>query len=164
MYARWFALIAVVAIVVFGLAGLAHTDAQDAKPKQEPEGLNPKIVPVLAIKPGETKEMLLSTACALVTRGRGLHFKAMNGEELKEVKDKVWKTDRLSLEFNTASELPYRTNKSEAVVVAERKVSLFIVKVTASADAKPGLIDLHVADATCSGTCATDVRVLILAK
>jgi hypothetical protein len=34
--------------------------------------------------------------------------------------------------------------------------------VTASKDAKPGLIELHLNDATCSGHCSTDFRVLVL--
>jgi hypothetical protein len=38
-----------------------------------------------------------------------------------------------------------------------------VVKVSAAQEAKPALVNLHIADETCSGTCDTGFRVLVVA-
>ena len=159
---RWFALIAVGVAIL----GFAPTGAEEPKTKPaEPAGINPRIVPVLVIKPGETKEMMLSTSCALVTRGYGLHFRDLkDGKYVRQDEGKVWKQDGLTVEFDSTADQTYKTGKDKVAAVAERGLQLFTVKVTAAADAKPGLIELHVADSTCAGTCETDFRILIVAK
>ena len=40
----------------------------------------------------------------------------------------------------------------------EKGINAFVVKVTAAENAKPGLLNLHLADTTCSGSCASDRR------
>ncbi len=43
-------------------------------------------------------------------------------------------------------------------------IQVFEVTVTASKDAKPGLMNMHLLDATCSGHCNTDFRVFVVEK
>jgi hypothetical protein len=47
--------------------------------------------------------------------------------------------------------------------MARKGLNAFLVRVTAAADAREGLHELHIADETCGGTCATDFRVLVVA-
>jgi hypothetical protein len=122
-----------------------------------------RIVPVVAVGPGEVKTMLLSTSCSLITRGRGLVLIGMRGGKRipsevdrpdTPVRDegKVFKHRGVTVEFITdAKQLPPAANS----------VNYFLVRVTAAKDAEPGLLDLHVQDETCSGTCHTDMRVLV---
>lgn len=125
-----------------------------------------RIVPVVAVGPGEVKTMLLSTSCSLITRGRGLVLVGMrDGKRIANEADrpntpvrddgKVFKHRGVTVEFVTdAKQLPPAANL----------VNYFLVRVTAAKDAEPGLLDLHVQDETCSGTCHTDLRVLVTSK
>ncbi|HKB02810.1 MAG TPA: hypothetical protein VKD90_11355 [Gemmataceae bacterium] len=146
-------------VALIGLATFAPTGAQEpaAKPKAaEPDPTAGRIVPVVAVKPGESKEMLLSTSCALATRGAGLHVRDPKASARPD-RDKAWTRDGVTVTFDT-------TPDNSPMTAVAGGVHLFLVKVTAAADAKPGRIDLHVADSTCSGTCLTDFRVLVLPK
>ncbi|MBO0698645.1 MAG: hypothetical protein J2P46_09640 [Zavarzinella sp.] len=147
-------------VAVIGFATFAPTGAQEpaAKAKAaEPEPTPGRIVPVVALKPGESKEMLLSTSCALTTRGYGLYVRDPKDAPARPERDKPWTRDGVTVTFD-------KTPDSSPMAAAAGGVHLFLVKVTAAADAKPGLLDLHVADSTCSGTCLTDFRVLVLAQ
>ena len=46
--------------------------------------------------------------------------------------------------------------------LTEHKVVAFKVTISASATAKPGVMEMHLIDATCAGRCKTDFRVLVV--
>lgn len=160
----------VVAAVVAFLA-LGQSGAQQPKPEQaEAQEPNPRIIPVVMLKPGEQKELLLSTWCRLgPTRGGGLTVGLMQDGTFRPQKDgdgkrgKVWKGDGLTLEVPDFGEAEKVAGQPVYEPLKKRGLNAFVVKVAAAKDAKPGLFDVHVADTTCSGSCATDFRVLIVA-
>ena len=50
----------------------------------------------------------------------------------------------------------------EFAALKDRHFNAFQVTVTAASDAKPGLMEMHLVDSTCSGHCKTDFRVLVV--
>jgi hypothetical protein len=48
--------------------------------------------------------------------------------------------------------------------LTDQGLSAFVVTVSAAKDAKPRQIEMHLADETCSGTCETDFRVLVVGQ
>jgi hypothetical protein len=157
---RYVVVLLAAGVALVGLARFAPTGAQEpaAKAKTaEPEPTAGRIVPVVALKPGESKEMLLSTSCPLVSRGIGLHVRDPKDPTARPERDQAWTRDGVTVTFDPAPD-------TSPMAAAAGGVHLFLVKVTAAAEAKPGLLDLHVADSTCSGTCLTDFRVLVEGK
>jgi hypothetical protein len=160
MRSIWLGLVvSVLAVIAF--TGFDHSGAQPPK-TETPKGgpAKARIVPVVMLKPGETKELLLSTWCTVgITRSEGLLVRETTD---KATGGKVWKRDGVTVEVPGFEEA---TKAAAPVYSALKKQGLdaFIVKVTAAKDAKPGLYDLHVADFTCSGACDTDFRVLVIA-
>jgi hypothetical protein len=148
------------ALVAF--MALGPSNAQQAKQADNAQGPNPRIVPVVMLKAGEKKELLLATWCRVgATRGGGLMIRAM--DQGFQERSKLWKRDGLTVEvpdFGQAEKVA-----AEPVYAPLRKKGLnaFIVKLSATKDARAGLVDLHVADSTCSGACDTDIRVIVVA-
>jgi hypothetical protein len=130
----------------------------DPAPKEEPQ--KGRIVPVVSLKPGETKELLMSAPCALLTRGGGLLVRDMGESASKE--RTVWRKNGVTVELPNMGEAAKAASAPIYEPLKSKGLSPFVVKVSASKDAKIGLIDLHIADETCSGTCSTDFRVLVL--
>src|SRR5262249_51220918 len=120
-----------------------------------------RIVPVVMLKPGETKELLLSTWCTVgLTRGAGLLVR-----ETAETAEggKIWKRGGVTVEVPGFVEATRAAAAPVYSPLKKKGLDAFTVKVTAAKDAQPGLYDLHIADVTCSGTCDTDFRVLVVA-
>jgi hypothetical protein len=157
-------LLAVFACLVAVVAAFTQTEAQEPKttldptPKEEPQ--KGRIVPVVSLKPGETKELLMSAPCALLTRGGGLLVREM-GESMSNERT-VWRKSGVTVELPNMGEAAKVASTPIYAPLRSKGLSPFVVKVSASKDARTGLIDLHIADETCSGTCSTDFRVLVL--
>ncbi len=167
---RFLASVVVAALAVGAV--LMQSGAQQPKTEapaaQEP---NPKIIPVVAVKPGESKELLMSTWCHLgPTRGGGLSVKMMSGGTFDGQADnndrfsKVWKMAGVTVEVPDSAEAEKVAALPVYAPLKEKGINAFVVKVTAAEDAKPGLLNLHLADSTCSGHCESDFRVLIVAR
>jgi hypothetical protein len=148
------------AIAAFAL--LKNSEADEPTPPPQAEPSKGHIVPVVVLTPGETKELHLSTSCALITRGRGLLIREMKGG-VSQKESKVWKRDGITVEVPDFSEAVAAANASSYAPLKEAGLWAFIVKVSAADEAKLGLSNLHIADETCSGTCDTDFRVLVVA-
>ncbi|MBX9578752.1 MAG: hypothetical protein K2X87_00445 [Gemmataceae bacterium] len=128
-------------------------------PKEEPPR---RIVPVVVLKPGETKELTLCAPCALMTRGGGLRVSGM-GDAGEGKERTTWTKGGLTVSVPVMLEASAASRAPAYKPLADKGLSPFVVTVRAAADVKPGLTDLHVADETCSGTCETDFRVLVVA-
>jgi hypothetical protein len=148
------------------LVGFDRTGGE--QPKTEPAKAEPakaRIVPVVALKPGESKELLLSTSCTVgITRSGGL--------DVREIGDKgragltsarVWKRNGIVAEVPDFDAGEKEAAKPKYESLRKAGVNVFSVKVMAAKDAKPGVYNLHLADFTCNGTCETDFRVLVVA-
>jgi hypothetical protein len=145
----------------------AQQPAKEPAAAQEP---NPKIIPVVMLQPGETRELLMSTWCRLgVTRGGGLSVKLMAGgtynglEDHNERISKTWKLGGVTVKVPDFGEAERVAALPIYAPLKEKGINAFVVKVTAAEDAKPGLLNLHLADSTCSGSCESDFRVLVVA-
>jgi len=145
----------------FIVAAFRISEAQEPKAAPKPEP-SKRIIPVVAIKPGETKEMLMCASCRLLTRGRGLIVRAMS-ESNDEREGTVWKKDGVTVEVPKMVEAAQAARAPAYKPLTDKGLSAFVVTVSASKDAKPRSIEMHLADETCSGTCETDFRVLVLA-
>jgi hypothetical protein len=156
---RWLAVI-VIGCVVAALVSLTNSGADEPAPPSQEEQPKGRIVPVVLVRPGETKELRLSTSCALLTRGRGLLVR-----ELKEgpapQEGKVWIRDGVTVEVPDYYAAAQAAGAANYAPLKDAGLWAFVVKVSATDEAKPGLINLHIADETCSGTCDTDLRVLV---
>jgi hypothetical protein len=168
-FAALFALLALA--LIFGLLSLHPLGAQE--PKTEPaagDQPNPRILPVVLIKPGEEKELLLSTWCRVgATRGGGLsvglmqdgHVQIQKGEDGQRVK--LWKGNGLTIQVPDFGEAEKKAAEPIFEPLRKKGLNAFFVKVNAAKDAKLGLFNFHLADTTCSGSCDTDFRVLVAA-
>jgi hypothetical protein len=75
----------------------------------------------------------------------------------------VWKQDGVTVEVPNFSEAVAAAGAASYAPLKNAGLWAFVVKVSAADEARPGVINLHIADETCSGTCDTDFRVLIVA-
>ncbi len=170
MRVPWLAL-AVLAAAVAAL--MAFTPAASPQPNGGQENADkpdPRIVPVVALKPGECKELLLSTWCRVgATRGGGLTVRGREEGPFQLQTDaagnrgKVWTRDGVTIRVPDFGEAEKVAAEPVYSPLKRKGLNAFVVKVSAAGDAKPGLIDLHLADSTCSGNCDTDFRVLVVA-
>jgi hypothetical protein len=55
-------------------------------------------------------------------------------------------------------------SSTEFAALKKLDIDAFKVTVSASRDAKPGLLQMHLVDSTCSGHCNTDFRVLVVER
>jgi hypothetical protein len=140
-----------VAAILLAAAGWRGPTAADVPA----EPLRDRIVPVLTLRPGETKEVELSSSCARITRGRGLLLREM-GAGLEKA-NKTWSKDGVSASFVEGAAA------AQPAALEKKGLKSFAVRVAAAKECKPCLIELHVADETCSGICSTDLRVVIVA-
>lgn len=143
---------------------LAVSPAVQAKLKAE---IPLEIVPIVVLQPGETREILLSTHCTVgATRSSGFGIVEMIDGEPTEgegsgsdgtsytragvtISVPGWKE---ATEFSSAA--PY-------TALHEQGIDVFPVTVSATDDAQPGLLEVHLIDATCNGACRTNLRVLV---
>jgi hypothetical protein len=162
------------ACLTLGVSALAVTvtmvgaRAVAQQPESQP-AKKARIVPVVMLKPGETKELLLSTWCTVgLTRSAGLQVGEMKDGRFrvqKEDKDgKRWKAEGVTVEVADFEVAAKAAAAHEHAALKKRGLDAFVVKVAATKEARPGLYDLHIADETCSGNCDTDFRVLVVDK
>ena len=175
----WVSVSGMVAVGALGLALPSAAQQAGVAPNQTevPPALKAKIVPIAVVKAGETTELLLSTWCTVgVTRSGGLGVGEMVDGNLQFSKDDVlvdkahlgWGRGKSYSRAGVHVEVPdftAATKNAELAVYAPLKakgVSVFQVKVTADKDARAGVFEMHLFDATCNGHCATDFRVLVI--
>lgn len=157
----------IVCAVLFVGANWAQESATQTK-AAKPDVSQKSIVPLVMLKPGETKELLLSTSCTVgLTRGGSF--------SLAEMKDGVPQFENPTLRGNrtfvsdglTISVADYQealafANSDQFRALKAIDLNAFTVTVSAAADAKAGVKEMHLLDATCSGHCRTDFRVLVV--
>jgi len=155
-------------ILILGIAVLVAGIAISQQPKAElpkPEPVQEKdyrILPLVVLKAGETKEQVMTVSCHLgPTRGGGLFVKLMGDAEKNT---KIWKRDGVTIEVPDFDEATKGTNAPIYAPLKEKSLNAFTVKVTTTPEAKPGLFNFHLADETCSGSCSSDFRVLVVAN
>ena len=167
------------AVCAVGLALRSPAQAVEGPPKEAEvsPAERAKIVPIAVLRAGETTELLLSTWCTVgVTRGGGLGVGEMLDGKVQYTKDGVrvekahlgWGAGKSYSRDGLHVEVPdFTAATQEAALPAyaplkAKGVSLFRVKVTADKDARPGVFEMHLFDATCNGHCSTDFRVLVV--
>jgi hypothetical protein len=161
-------MVVVLAMVAFASGSQALAQEPQADPPGGVAGKD-RISVVVVLKAGESKELTLATWCTVgITRSSGLEVGELkNGHFVTQI-DKVnrgqfWRQDGLVVEVPGWEEAIKSASLPEYAALKEQGIDVFQVKVTAASDGKPGLHELHIQDATCGGTCRTDLRVLVLA-
>ncbi|MFO0979748.1 MAG: hypothetical protein U0996_25340 [Planctomycetaceae bacterium] len=163
-------LIAALAVSTSGLFLYAATGAQEpAQSATKAKASHEKsIAPLVALKPGESKELLLTTPCTVgLTRGGGFSLAEMV-EGKPSFKNPTLKGNRLfskdGLKISVADypEAIAYAGKTEYAPLRDDGLNVFTVTVTAEDNAQPGVTEMHLLDATCNGHCTTDFRVLVL--
>ena len=156
-------LLAVFAVALY-LVSVTHesNDAPSAKERAEAKKL--EIVPLVVVKPGETKQLMLSTWCTVgVTRGGGFGLTEM----LEEGSSGGFNTKTYSRAGVTISVPNFKDGAEfaklpEFAALKDRHFNAFQVSITAAGNAEPGLMEMHLIDSTCSGDCQTHFRVLVV--
>ena len=152
----------------------AISNAQEANSTTTNENASAKaqlvIVPLVTLKPGETKELLLSTWCTVgPTRGGGFSVAEMrNGRPIFE--NSTLKGNGLFSKRGVTITVPdfdagtKFAGSAEFAPLKKRSIDAFKVTIAASRDAQPGILEMHLVDATCAGYCKTDFRVLVVER
>jgi hypothetical protein len=126
------------------------------------------IVPLVTLKPGETKELLFSTPCTVgFTRGGGFSLAEMRNGKPNFEKSTLQGNRSFNKQGVTVSVASFEqgikfANSAEFSALKKLNIDAFTVTVAASRDAQPGILEMHLVDATCSGNCKTDFRVLVV--
>lgn len=142
----------------------AQEDAASADGKGSDDG-KLVIVPLVVMQPGETRELLLSTSCTVgATRGGGFGLTEMrNGKPAGGGHQVKTYTQRgVTITVPSFEEGLAFAGSAKFASLKERNINPFKVTITASAESSPGLVEMHLVDATCSGHCKTDIRVLVV--
>ena len=148
---------------VVGACGVVAAAVLSRSAADQPKPEAPRrIVPVVVLKPGEVKELTLCAPCPLLTRNSGLRVSGM-GDPGEGKERTVWTRGGLTVSVPKMGEAYDAARAPAYKPLADKGLSPLVVTVRAAPDARPGLTDLHVADDTCSGTCETDFRVLVVA-
>lgn len=156
------------AVLGLGMAFGSHWVAsiRSAPPKAN---ATKEIIPILVLKPGETKQFLLSTHCTVgVTRSGGFAIAEMqDGKAIEGTKDGFgaaarYERNGVKLSIPGIVEAEAFASSKPFDTLGQRGIQAFTV--TASSHAEPGLMDIHLVDRTCSGHCKTDLRVLVTAE
>jgi hypothetical protein len=153
----------VISLFVISPAQEVATSKSD---ETESDGQKLIIVPLVAVKPGETKELMLSTWCTVgITRGGGFGLTEMrDGKPVGGGHDvKSYRQGGVTISVPSFKEGGTFASAPEFALLKERNIAPFKVTVAASRDAKPGLLEMHLVDSTCAGQCKTDFRVLVVA-
>lgn len=127
-----------------------------------------EIVPLITLKPGETKELLFSTWCTVgVTRGGGFSLAEMidgkpSFKNSKLKGNREFNKQGVTISVPDFTEGTKFANAAEFAPLKKFDLDAFRVTVTASVEAQPGVLEMHLVDATCAGHCKTDFRVLVV--
>lgn len=149
----------------------ARSRAQDVDPssveQSQSDATKLVIVPLIILKPGETKELTLSTWCTVGgTRGGGFGLTEMrDGKPTGSEHDvKSYSRDGVNISVPDFKQGTEFASSPEFAPLRKLDIDAFKVTVSASPDAEPGFLEMHLVDSTCSGHCKTDFRVLVLAR
>lgn len=150
---------------------LALSLAQDVNPtpvqQTESKAKQLVIIPLVIIKAGETKELILSTQCTVgMTRGGGFDLTEMRDEKPSVFGRPVksYSRDGVTITVPDFAQGREFADSPEFAALKKLDINVFKVTVSASQDAKPGLLEMHLVDKTCSGHCKTDFRVFVVEK
>lgn len=123
------------------------------------------IIPLVVLRRGETKEVLFSTRCTVgVTRGGGFTFAEMRDGEPDTLKgNRVFRKQGVTISAPDFDEGVAFAGSADFAPLTTLDINAFRITVTASSEAQPGILEMHLVDATCSGHCKADFRVLVLA-
>ncbi len=116
------------------------------------------IVPLVTIKPGEEQELMLSTWCTVgATRGGGFGLTEIRDGVPVNVDRSIKSYSRDGITITVPSFLDGRkfADLPEYAALRAEHIEPFNLKIVAAADAKPGLLEMHLVDDTCSGDCKT---------
>ncbi len=160
-------------LLVPPLIVLGVSMAQEPNPTPAPADAKPakplKIVPIVALKPGETKKLLLSTHCTVgATRAGGFSLAEMrNGEPLEGQTEGYegasYTRDGVLIRIPDWDAAEKFANSPPYESLRKAGIAVFEVTVSVSNNSTPALLEMHLVDATCSGYCTTDFRVLVMA-
>lgn len=156
-------------LIVAAVSVFAISNAQESSstPPETPsaDAKNLKIVPLVVLKPGETKELLMSTWCTVgITRSGGFGLTEMRDGKPSGGGYGTKRYEQAGVTISVPEFKEAETFAASGEFAALQKLNLEAFKITvkASQDAKPGLLEMHLVDATCSGFCRTDFRVLVV--
>ena len=127
-----------------------------------------KIVPLVTLKPGETKELVFSTWCTVgATRGGGLSLAEMIGGKPQFLQstlqgNRSYNKGGVTISVPDFDEGEKFARSSTFALLRRNNIDAFIVTIAAASTAKTGLLEMHLLDATCAGHCKTDFRVLVV--
>ncbi|MDE0863519.1 MAG: hypothetical protein OSA98_07005 [Rubripirellula sp.] len=127
-----------------------------------------KIVPLVTLKPGETKELIFSTWCTVgVTRSGGFSLAEMIGGEPQFTQSKLqgnrsYNKGGVTISVPDFDEGKKFASSSTYSLLKRNNLDAFRVTIAAASTAKSGLLEMHLLDATCAGHCKTDFRVLVV--
>lgn len=126
------------------------------------------IVPLITLKPGERKEVFFSTWCTVgVTRGGGFSLAEMhNGKPIFDNStlhgNRLFNKRGVTISVPSFEEGAKLASSAEFEPLKKLNLDAFKVTIVASVDAQPGVLEMHLVDATCAGDCKTDFRVLVV--
>jgi len=165
-------MVMLVALLLFAGSELSLGQPVDNGPGPKVEGLSKQqsteMIPLIALQPGESTELLMTTWCTLdYTRGGGLGLAEMiDGKPNANLfggRNKTYERDGVKIVVPDFEQAIKAANQPQYAALGKQGLGVFSVKVTADKQAKPGLFEMHLVDSTCSGNCSTDFRVLITA-
>lgn len=128
-----------------------------------------EIVPIVVLQPGESREILLSTHCTVgATRSGGFGIVEMiDGEPVSDDETghdgASYARDGVTISVLGWDDADAFAASAPYAAVHEQGIQVFPVTVSATDDAEPGLMEVHLIDSTCSGNCRTNLRVLVTA-
>lgn len=146
----------------------AHEDGSATTKKQSSPQKQLDIIPLVTLKPGETKEVLFSTQCTVgITRGGGLSLAEMrDGKPFFEKSllqgNRSYSRQGVTITAPTFDEGTTFAASAEFAALRKLHLDAFRITITAAPDAQPGVLEMHIADNTCAGQCRADFRVLVL--
>lgn len=125
-----------------------------------------EIVPLVEISPGETKELILASSGAMMSRGDGLRLRKINRTS-EGVELATFEAD----ENGVSISVPGMDLAAKAGDWAPRYADLtsqsrypFVVTITAAANAKSQVLEMRVENSRCGGVLATDFCVFVTVK
>lgn len=166
--ATLFLLVTLPTVSFFAISNAQEADSP-ATDKASSERAQFVIVPLITLKPGERKEVLFSTWCTVgITRGGGFSLAEMRDGKPMFDYSKLLHGNRLFSKGGVTISVPSFeegtkfAGSAEFAPLKELNVAAFKVTISASVDAEPGVLEMHLVDATCAGSCRTDFRVLVV--
>lgn len=155
-------LLMLLSISLYAISNAQESDSTSSD-QNSSETQKLKIVPLVVVKAGETKELLLSTWCTVgVTRGGGFNLTEMRDGKPKGNGGKTYSARGVTISVPDFEEGERFASSSEYSLLKKHNIDAFKVSITASETAQSGLLEMHLIDATCSGYCNTDFRVLVV--